>query len=89
MVVHVVLPFSFAWGERESQPELRDRALELYRNYPELEENQITRQMRRQLLAEEGTVVVNSARRQQGLIHIYYSLCLAGDCLNCPLVSRW
>ena len=85
MVVNVVLPFSFAWGERESQPELRDRALELYRNYPELEENQITRQMRRQLLAEEGTVVVDSARRQQGLIHIYYSLCLAGDCLNCPL----
>jgi len=85
MVVNVVLPFSFAWGERESQPELRDRALELYRNYPELEENQITRQMRRQLFAEEGAMVVSSARRQQGLIHIYYSCCLDGDCLNCPL----
>lgn len=87
MVVNVLLPFSFAWGERESQPELRDHALELYRSYPRLEENQITRQMGRQLFGEEGTKVVNSARRQQGLIHLYYNLCLDGDCLHCPLGS--
>ena len=87
MVVNVVLPFAFAWGERQSQPELRDRALELYRSYPKLEENQITRQMRRQLFAEAGTKVVNSARRQQGLIHLYHRHCLGGDCLHCPLGS--
>jgi hypothetical protein len=87
MVVNVVLPFSFAWGERESQPELRDHALELYRSYPKLEENQITRQMRRQLFGEEGTKVVNSARRQQGLIYVHHHHCLSGDCIHCPLGS--
>lgn len=85
MVVNVLLPFSFAWGERESQGELKDQALELYRNYPKLEENQITRQMSRQLFGREGYGLMNSARRQQGLIHLYHNLCLEGKCLSCPL----
>jgi len=88
IALNVVLPFSFAWGEMESQPVLREHTLELYRNYPKLEENQVTRQMQRQLFGEEGTTVVNSARRQQGLIHLYHHYCLIGDCLNCPLGSE-
>jgi len=85
MVVNVLLPFSFAWGERTSQAGLRERALELYRNYPPLEENQITRQMRRQLFGGGGVGVVNSAQRQQGLIHLYRNFCLEGKCYGCPL----
>jgi hypothetical protein len=87
MVVNVLLPFSFAWGESESQPELSHHAFELYRSYPKLEENQITRQMQRQLFGGEGTKVVNSARRQQGLIHLYHHHCLGEYCLHCPLGS--
>ncbi len=87
MAVNVVLPFAFAWGETKLQPELREHTLELYRSYPKLEENQVTRQMRQQLFGEEGTTVVNSARRQQGLIHLYHHHCLSGDCIHCPLGS--
>jgi len=29
--------------------------------------------------------LVNSAQRQQGLIHIYNSLCTQGRCDSCPL----
>ena len=88
MVVNVVLPFSFAWGETKLQPELREHTFELYRSYPKLEENQVTRQMQRQLFSEEVTKVVNSARRQQGLIHLYHHHCLSGDCIHCPLGSE-
>jgi len=80
MVVNVLLPFSFAWADGQ----LRDHALELYRNYPPLEENQITRQMSRQLLV--GFAVVNSATRQQGLIHLYNTFCLHRKCPHCPLM---
>jgi hypothetical protein len=80
MVVNVLLPFSFAWADGQ----LREHALELYRNYPRLEENQITREMSRQLLVGSG--VVNSARRQQGLLHLYKSFCLERKCSQCPLM---
>lgn len=79
MVVNILLPFSFVWEEGE----LKEHALELYRSYPLLEENQITRQMSRQLFARSG--MVNSARRQQGLIHLYRSFCLERKCPQCPL----
>jgi len=80
MVVNALLPFSFAWA----QGQLRQHALELYRNYPPLEENQITRQMSRQLLIGPG--VAKSARRQQGLIHLYHTFCLPMKCPQCPLM---
>lgn len=85
IVVNVLLPFSFAWAGRAAQGELSNHGLELYRNYPRLEENQITREMSRQLFGEEGSEVVRSAQRQQGLIHLYKSLCLEGRCPQCPL----
>lgn len=85
IVVNVLLPFSFAWAERAAQGELSNHGLELYRHYPRLEENQITREMSRQLFGEQCSKVVRSAQRQQGLIHLYKSLCLEGRCPQCPL----
>jgi len=32
-----------------------------------------------------GGSVVNTARRQQGLIHLFKTFCSIGGCLNCPL----
>ena len=79
MVVNVLLPFSFAWADGP----LGEHAIELYRTYPRLDENQITREMRIQLLV--GSRVVNSARRQQGLVHLWKSFCLERRCPQCPL----
>lgn len=81
MVVNILLPFSFAWAEGE----LREHAVELYGSYPLLEENQITRQMSKQLFGGTRYGMVNSARRQQGLIHLYRSFCLERKCPQCPL----
>jgi len=83
IAVNIILPFTFAWGKVTSQPELASKALSLYCSYPKLAVNTIERHMSKQLGLNSS--LVNSARRQQGLIHIYNTLCTQGKCNCCPL----
>ncbi|MDI6815396.1 MAG: DUF2851 family protein, partial [Dehalococcoidales bacterium] len=82
IVVNVLLPFAFAWGEISPEPELK-KALALYCSYPKLIINTVEKHMMNQLGLDNS--LVNSAQRQQGLIHIYNSLCTQGKCQCCPL----
>jgi len=83
IAVNVLLPFTFAWSKLTSQPELARKALDLYCHYPKLVVNTVERHMRNQLGLSSN--LVNSAQRQQGLIHIYNTLCSQGKCHCCPL----
>ncbi|MFQ6121857.1 MAG: DUF2851 family protein [Dehalococcoidales bacterium] len=83
IVVNVLLPFAFAWGKSTSQLKLAQKALDLYCSYPRLAANTIERHMRNQLGLSSN--LVNSAQRQQGLIHLYNRLCSQGKCHHCPL----
>ena len=83
IVVNVVLPFAFAWSKLASRPELARKALELYRRHPKLSANTIERHMVKQLGISGN--LVNSACRQQGLLHIYKTLCSQGRCSYCSL----
>jgi len=83
IVVNVLLPFTLAWSQVTSQPELERKALDLYRRYPKLAANSVERHMRNQLGLSSH--LVNSAQRQQGLIHIYNNLCIQGRCGKCAL----
>ena len=83
IITNVLLPFAFAWGELTSHPELKRKTLALYRHYPKLAVNAIERHMKSQLGVNSS--LVNSAQRQQGLIHIYHTLCAQGRCNRCPL----
>jgi len=83
IIVNVVLPFTFAWSKLTAQPELGQKALDVYHHYPRLASNTVERHMWQQL--ELRTGLVNSARRQQGLAHIYNTLCTQGKCNRCPL----
>jgi len=83
IVVNVLLPFAFAWGKFNSQLELAKKALDLYCGYPRLAANAVERHMRSQLGL--GSNLISSAQRQQGLIHIYNTLCSQGKCHRCPL----
>ncbi len=85
IVVNVLLPLASAWGKLAGQPELENNAVDLYHCYPRLVENSVERHMRNQLGLSRS--LVNSAQRQQGLIHIYSSLCAQGKCHRCPLKS--
>lgn len=83
ITVNVLLPFAFAWGKLTSQPELERKAFDLYRSYPKLVVNTVEKHMKKQLGLNSS--LVSSAQRQQGLIHIYNTLCTQGKCNCCPL----
>ncbi|MDY7018950.1 MAG: DUF2851 family protein, partial [Chloroflexota bacterium] len=84
IIVNVILPFVFSWGEKTEDSELKGKALQLYLNYPGLAPNEITRHMIRQLCLE-GTGSL-TACQQQGLIHIFRNYCREGNCSECPLL---
>jgi hypothetical protein len=85
LVVNVVLPFAFAWAEPLGEAKLTDSAMDLYRSYPRLAENCITRHMVTQLCLKESSDF--TACSQQGLIHIFKNYCREGGCSQCPLVG--
>ncbi len=86
IAVNVFLPFAVAWGWANSYKQLAAKALEIYHQYPVLDGNALEKHMMRQL--GTGRYLVNSARRQQGLLHIYKTLCSQGKCRDCPVVSE-
>ncbi len=81
IVVNVLLPFIVAWSKLDSQPQLGRKAFDLYCSYPKLAANAVERHMRDQLGLSGD--LVDSAVRQQGLLHIYNSLCIQGRCDRC------
>jgi len=85
IVVNVLLPFAFAWGKLNCQPEVERKAVDLYQGYPRLAVNNVERHMMKQLRLNRN--LANSAQRQQGLIHIYNTLCSQGKC-NCCRLSQ-
>ena len=86
IIVNVVLPFAWSWGEKRGESALCDKVIEVYRQYPRLESNSIERHMLQQLSL--GRHLVNSACRQQGLIQIYKTFCIQGKCVECGISSK-
>jgi hypothetical protein len=85
ITVNVVLPFSLALSESDSRLKIGEHILELYRTYPRLGENQITRYLTELFWGAGKPEMVNSARRQQGLIHLYQTFCQEQRCEVCPV----
>ena len=83
IIVNVLLPFTFAWGQVTSRLELAQKAFDLYHLYPRLAENSVEKHMAEQLGLRQG--LISSAKCQQGLIHIYNNLCTQGRCSHCSL----
>ncbi len=83
IAVNVLLPFAAARANFTGQPELARKAFSLYASYPRLGTNSVESQMMAQL--GMGRRLVNSARRQQGLLHLYKTLCAQDGCRHCPL----
>jgi hypothetical protein len=87
IVVNIALPFAFAWAEANYEASLAEAALWLYRIYPKSGENEMTRGLTR-LLGTKASALVDSARRQQGLLHLDKTFCRQRRCDICPLARR-
>ena len=85
IIINVILPFAFSWGEIANEAGLKEKAIELYLHYPKLAENELTCHMARQLFLEDTADF--TACQQQGLIHIFRNHCREGKCSECPLLS--
>ena len=72
IAINVTLPFFYARAHTLGDSALGRLCLELYRDFPPGQENEVTREMKTLLgAASKKGPAVNSARRQQGLIHLY------------------
>ena len=69
MLINIALPFLHAYAAELDNGELADMAQAAYAAAPKLQENEITREMRR--LLNIGKTVKMTARRQQGMIGLY------------------
>ncbi len=87
IVINVVLPFFFAWAEKNSHKELKQHVFQLYRNYPKSEENQITRYLKGLFWDKGKSATIDSAQCQQGMIHLYKTFCQDQRCKDCPVNS--
>lgn len=85
LVCNVVLPFAAAVASLEQNQSLLEKAQELYRAYPALTSNQVTRSMYRQLGLEREP---KNACQQQGLHYIYAQTCREKQCAACIVVGR-
>ena len=84
-VINVLLPFVYTWGKENGQAELAEKAFTLFFSYPPVETNTIERHMKAQFGLTSAQV--NSAQRQQGLLHLYKKWCTQGRCKECEVVS--
>jgi hypothetical protein len=86
MVINVLLPFVYAWGQNNCQIKLAGTAFALFCTYPPVETNTVERHMRLQFGLRGSQV--NSAQRQQGLLQFYKKWCTQGRCLECAAARK-
>lgn len=89
IVVNVIVPIVLAHARATEDRDLQNLLLKVYGSHPKLSDNAVTRFMTAQIFgqAPKKAAVINSARRQQGLIHIYQNFCDNDErgCDECPL----
>ena len=91
ILVNAVLPVLLAAAAATGDTVLKEKVRALYSHFPLLPENSVQKFMNTYLLGERyrRSPLVNGARRQQGLIHIYKKFCAANEkgCHDCGFLS--
>lgn len=90
IVINVILPVIFGHAQRWEHRELQQTAKAVYASHGKLQDNRTTRYVANRILHdnEQHDSVINSAMRQQGLIHLYKNFCAVRNCENCLLVEN-
>ena len=86
IMANVLLPFSYSYGQAMGEEWRSRAALDLYARLPSPASNQVTRHMSLQILGSASPSISRSARRQQGLLHLFYSYCTKARCRECGLL---
>lgn len=85
MVVNILLPTFFLYAQETEDGRLLSIVKEVYKRYPPLADNVITREMMRKLFRQKRIQKrwINTAQKQQGLIHIQKIYCSENKCDAC------
>ena len=81
IIINVVIPFLFVYGEKQNQHHLKNRALEFLEKLPP-EHNSIIEKW------ENLGVLVRSAFETQALLQLKNIHCIRKKCLNCPIGNK-
>lgn len=86
IILNAFIPLIYAYSEHNKNIALNDLILKLYRNFPAIEDNFITRYMIKRLRLN-AQIINERAIYQQGLHGIFELFCnnAYGSCRNCPL----
>ena len=87
MVINVILPIVLAHARQLEHEKLQQEVMAEYASHRKLQDNKVTRSVASGIFRDkkEQQSVINSAMRQQGLIHFYKNFCFVRNCRNCPL----
>jgi hypothetical protein len=81
ILINVLVPFLFNYGERHNKLELKDRALKIMEELP-AENNTINRHW-----ATAGIQAFN-ALESQALLHLHHEYCEPKRCLECSIGQK-
>jgi len=88
ILVNVVLPTTLVWAEQSQSKQLEGAVQLLYDKHPKLQDNIITQQMMARIFADKQQAkIIDSAKRQQGLIYLYKMFCSSKICDVCPILD--
>ena len=86
IIVNVVVPFGIAYADGTDQPDLLDRATELWSSLPSGRGNALIERMVDQICGTHPQRI-SSARAEQGLLHLHHSGCVQMRCFECPIAQ--
>ncbi len=88
--INIIIPILLAYARKRDDSVLEGKLFKAYKQHMKLSPNNITRFMSYRILGKDSLegCVVNSARRQQGLLQIFKDFCESDDivCEKCVLL---
>jgi hypothetical protein len=88
--INIIIPVLLAYARKLNDAVLEERLFKAYKLHSKLSPNNITRFMNYRILGRDKQKknVVNTARRQQGLLQIFKDFCESDDiaCKRCVLL---
>ncbi len=88
--INIIIPVLLAYAKKREDSQLEEKLFKAYKQHSKLSPNNITRFMGYRILGNDSQEVnmVNSARRQQGLLQIFRDFCESDDiaCEKCVLL---
>ena len=90
IMVNKILPVAYIWAVESESRKLQDAILRLYSDYTKLQENNIIRQVGRQVFpeAQPMRLIKPTAKIQQGMMRLYKNYCADQLCDLCPIIEQ-